>query len=72
MIIFNKKLFKNLYIFSDGSVLIDSIYNKQNKFSNFVFLRKDLKSFEKSFKWNFKEKKVNLNTSFNYRNLLFK
>ena len=72
MIILNKKLFKNLYIFSNGSVSINYTYNKQNKFSNLVFLRKDLKRFEKSFKWNFKEKKVNLNTSFNYRNLLFK
>ena len=72
MIIFNKKLFKNLYIFSNGSLLLNNIYNKQNKNSKFIFLKKDLKSFELLSKNKFSKKSVDLNTSINYRKLLLK
>ena len=72
MIIFNKKLFKNLYIFSNGSILTNVIYNKQNKNLKFIFLKKDLKSLELFYKNKFFKKDSNLNTAINYRKLLLK
>ncbi len=72
MIVFNKKLSKNLCIFSDGSLLINIGYNKQIKNSNYIFLEKDLKSFESFSKNKFYKSNINLNTSINYRKLIFK
>lgn len=72
MIVFNKKLFKNLYIFSNGSLLTNIKYKTQNSNLKLIFLEKDLKSFELSSKNKFSKKDIDLSTSLNYRKLLFK
>ncbi len=72
MIVFNKKLFKNLYIFSNGSLLTNVKYKTQNSNLKLIFLEKDLKSVELFSKNKSSKKDIDLNTSLNYRKLLFK
>lgn len=72
MIVFNKKLFKNLYIFSNGTLLTNIRHKKQNNNLKLIFLEKDFKSFEFFSKNKFSKKDVDLSASLNYRKLLFK
>ena len=69
---FNKKVLKNLYVFSNGSLLTNIRYKKQISNSLMVLLEKDFKSFEFLSKNKFSKKNVDLNASLNYRKNLFK
>ena len=63
----NKKLFKNLLVFSDGSFNFDcNIYTSKK----ITYLLKDLKNYQE----NIKKKTININSNntANYRKKLFK
>ena len=67
MISFNKKVFKNLKIFSDGSCVIDYLNVNIKLNSNILFLEKDFKSFEILLKKKSLKNSNLLNVSFKYR-----
>jgi len=67
MISFNKKVFKNLKIFSDGSCVIDYFNANIKLNSNILFLEKDFKSFEILLKEKSLKNSNLLNVSFKYR-----
>jgi hypothetical protein len=72
MIIKNKKLYKNLNIFSNGSLLTTFIFSELKKNSKIIFSEKDFKSFEKNLKTK-SFKNINTpNTLIDYRKKLFK
>jgi len=68
----NKKLLKNLNIFSNGSLLTTFNYNLLNKKSKPIFSEKDFKSFELSSKNKLFKMDNSSNISTNYRKNLFK
>jgi hypothetical protein len=67
MISFNKKKFKNLKIFSDGSCVIGYLNVNTQLNSNILFLEKDFKSFEILLKEKSLKNSNLLNVSFKYR-----
>jgi len=67
MISFNKKVFKNLKIFSDGSCVMDYLNVNTKLNSNILFLEKDFKSFEILLKEKSLKNSNLLNVSFKYR-----
>jgi len=69
MISFNKKVFKNLKIFSDGSCVIDYLNVNIKLNSNILFLEKDFKSFEILLKKKSLKNSNLLNVSFKYRKI---
>lgn len=68
----NKKLLKNLNIFSNGSLLTTFNYNLSNKKFKPVFSEKDFKSFELSAKKKLFKTDNSSNISTSYRKNLFK
>lgn len=72
MIVLNKKLYKNLNIFSNGSLLTTFIDNNLKVSSTITFLEKDFKTFEKNFKNKSSKNTDAPNSLINYRKKLFK
>ncbi len=68
----NKKLLKNLNVFSNGSILIMFNYNLLNKKFKPVFSEKDFKSFELSSKNKLFKIENSSNISTSYRKNLFR
>jgi hypothetical protein len=72
MIVRNKKLSRNLNIFSNGSLLTTFVDNSMKTNSTITFFEKDFKTFEKSFKNKLSKNTDAPNSLINYRKKLFK
>ena len=71
MIVINKKLYKNLSIFSNGSLLTTFLFSDLKANSNVAVFEKDFKTFEKSFKNKSTKNTDAPNILINYRKKLF-
>lgn len=72
MVIQNTKLFQNLQVFSNGSLLFNNNSVKYFLTSKILISEKDLKSFEMSFQTKLSKLNTKQNTFFGYRKKLFK
>jgi len=71
MIVINKKLHKNLNIFSNGSLLTTFVFNDFKTKPNVIVFEKDFKTFEKNFKNKLTKNIGSPNSLINYRKKLF-
>ena len=67
MVVFNKKLFKNLNFFSNGAYTIDILTSNTQLNSKILFLEKDFKMFENLSKKKKLKNNTSLNVSVKYR-----